>query len=368
MQLHMCVRIASAFGFLFGGCISLQYTVFDTATASSVYNGGGGFAAEQALSTGANYWCSAGSHGPGQVVSWTGLLATRRQAAGVYLSWAYSPGEIQILTSPDGANFVEAACWRPSSQADASYAEHVMFDHILSVRAVTVVMRGPRAWGYFALNSATLLAEPGPTMLVSGMTAPDGELCAVAQSGGVSLTPCIEAVAGGAGTEVFRFIGEGLLASSAFPDECAVLADGDSTGGGRITMTSCRSAQKAEDGRAIVRGTAKGQLRMALGGLCVVARARGLAVQDCGSAGQSENAADKFFFIAVPEFDPTFAEAARSSATLALKAAGRLEGLLGRLDQSVPLLASCTLGHHLAQSDRRSTALSQTGNTKAVCL
>merc|ERR1711985_225521 len=83
-----------------------------------------------------------------------------------------------------------------------------------------------------------------------------------------------------------------------------------------------------------------------------------------GSAGQSENAADKFFFIAVPEFDPTFTEAARTSATLALRAAGRLEGLLGRLDQFVPQLASCTSGHHLARNDQRPAVLSQMHSLK----
>merc|ERR1719198_2178791 len=291
-------------------------------------------------------------------------LSAKRQAAGVYLSWAYSPGEVQILTSPDGTNFAETACWRPSSQTDASYAEHIMFDKVLAVRAVTVVMRGPRAWGYFALASVSLLAEPGPTMLVSGMTAPNGERCAVAQSGGVSLTPCVGAVAAGTGAEVFRLTGEGLLSSNAFPDECAVLVDGDATDGGHIALTPCRSARQAEDGRAVFASNAAGQLSIALGGLCVIARGGSLAVADCGSASKSENAADKFFFIAVPEFDPTCADAARSSATLALNAAGRLEGLLGRLDQSLPLLASCTLGQHLALSDRRPAALSQTSGTK----
>merc|ERR550514_2594531 len=132
--MHSCFRIAFAFAFSFGLCSSLQYAAFDTATASSVYSGRGeGFAAGQALSTGASYWCSVGNHGPGQVVSWTGVLAAQRQAAGVYLSWAYSPSEIQILVSADGDNFVEAACWRPASQTDASYVEHIMFDRLLAV-------------------------------------------------------------------------------------------------------------------------------------------------------------------------------------------------------------------------------------------
>lgn len=69
------------------------------------------------------------------------------------------------------------------------------------------------------------------------------------------------------------------------------------------------------------------------------------------------------FNIAVPEFDPTFADAARASAQLALKSAERLEGLLGRLNEAVPMLASCTLGHSLARHDPPRTALSQTNSS-----
>merc|ERR1712139_585110 len=67
----------------------------------------------------------------------------------------------------------------------------------------------------------------------------------------------------------------------------------------------------------------------------------GLAVQECSIAGQSEKAEDKFFFVGVPEFDPTFADAARTSAGLAIKTASRLEGLLDKLDQYLPLIESC---------------------------
>merc|ERR1711998_414556 len=129
-------------------------------------------------------------------------------------------------------------------------------------------------------------------------------------------------------------------------------------------MTSCRNAQQTGDGRATFRATGTGQLRVALGGYCVFAKGNSLAVQDCNSAGQSETAADKFFFIAIPEFDPAFADAARTSAQLALRSAERLEGLLGRLNQSVPLLASCTLGHHLASNDERPAVLSQTRSSR----
>ena len=41
-----------------------------------------------------------------------------------------------------------------------------MFDAPRSVKAVSIAMRGPQSWGYFGINSAALVAEPGPFMLV----------------------------------------------------------------------------------------------------------------------------------------------------------------------------------------------------------
>merc|ERR1712039_65304 len=98
-------------------------------------------------------------------VSWTGTLAASRRAGGVSLHWAYSPSEIQILTSPDGSNFFEASCWLQASQKDASYTEHIAFEQAVPVRSLTVLMRGPRSWNYFGLNGIALLTEPGPIML-----------------------------------------------------------------------------------------------------------------------------------------------------------------------------------------------------------
>ena len=103
------------------------------------------------------------------------------------LDWAYSPGEFKILLSADGANFAEAACWRAAARSDVAYAEYVMFEAPVAVAAVTVVMRQPRAWGYFGLNSASMIALPGPSLVVSGATSPS-ELCLVGASD-LHLTP-----------------------------------------------------------------------------------------------------------------------------------------------------------------------------------
>ena len=80
-----------------------------------------------------------------------------------------------------------------------------MFEIPTRVRAVTVVVRLPRALGYFGLRSLSLIAEPGPAMLVSGVTSPSGALCVVSASlhARVSLTPCLDAIANGRGHEVF---------------------------------------------------------------------------------------------------------------------------------------------------------------------
>ena len=101
-----------------------------------------------------------------QGVTWTGLLNSRRTALGLKVDWAYAPGEVKIMTSSDGANFEEAKCWQPTGRGEAAFEESFMFDAPRSVKAVAVAMRGSQSWGYFGINSAALIAEPGPFMLV----------------------------------------------------------------------------------------------------------------------------------------------------------------------------------------------------------
>ena len=82
------------------------------------------------------------------------------------MDWAYAPGEVKIMTSSDGANFEEAKCWQPTGRGEAAFEESFMFDAPRSVKAVAIAMRGSQSWGYFGINSAALIAEPGPFMLV----------------------------------------------------------------------------------------------------------------------------------------------------------------------------------------------------------
>jgi len=245
---------------------------------------------------GSGYWCSSGSHRAEQVVSWTGLLATRQTVVGISLSWAYSPHEFKVLTSPDGANFIESACWRPGVGQEVSYVEHVMFEKPIAVRAVAVVMRGPRAWGYFGLNSASAMVQSSPAMLVSGATSAGGELCVVTSADKLSLRSCVDAIAAGTGHEILRLSEDGFLMSTMRPDACVTLVDGDASDGGTLALSSCRLAFEAGDGRAGFRRSAEGQLQISFGNLCVVARdSAAIAVADCGEAAQADDAGDKFF-------------------------------------------------------------------------
>ena len=72
-----------------------------------------------------------------------------------------------------------------------------MFDVPMSVKALTLVMAAPSTSGLYGLKSITLLAEPGPFMLVSG------DECVVAMSTGLAMKPCLHAIAGGSGAEIF---------------------------------------------------------------------------------------------------------------------------------------------------------------------
>ena len=68
-----------------------RFASFDAATASSVYSSKT-FGADLATTESSGYWCSAGDHEPGQIVSWTGTFRSRRQLLGLTLRWSYAPG------------------------------------------------------------------------------------------------------------------------------------------------------------------------------------------------------------------------------------------------------------------------------------
>jgi hypothetical protein len=69
----------------------------------------------------------------------------------------------------------------------------------------------------------------------------------------------------------------------------------------------------------------------------------GLGVAPCEVAQGSANAGDKFFFVAVPEFDPKPAARVRDAAAVASATGNRLAGLLAELSTQSSVLDSCSL-------------------------
>lgn len=218
-----------------------------------------------------------------------------------------------------------------------------MFDLPQNVHAVTLVMRGPVPWGYFGLNSVALLVAPGPTMLVSGRASEEGELCLAATATGVALSDCLGAIASGLGNEVFSWNEDSQLVASG-GQSCLSLASGDAVGGGRLVLQDCAEAMEAGDGRSTFELTAQGQLKLThMGNYCVVASPASARVEDCETASEAAEAADKFFPAAVAEFDARAAMAAQDTARLVQAAAARQGQLLTRLQDALPKLQTCKL-------------------------
>jgi len=295
MKHEMFAVISSVLVFVVTG--SQQYIAFDAASASSMYSAGNlagspAFAAQQALSGGSGYWCSSGIHAAAQSVTWTGTLNSRRVATGVKVDWAYAPGEVKILTSSDGSNFDEVKFWQSSARAEVAFEETLMFPTPQSVKAVTIAMRSPQSWGYFGINSVALLAEPGPFMLVSGITSVAGEQCLVASASGINLETCLEAIAAGDGREVMQLDRDGqLVAGSA----CVALVDAETAGGGTLDLETCSDSAESGDGRTVFALTPKGQLKLPrVGDYCLTMAGDGVSDSDvargAGLAATSSNA------------------------------------------------------------------------------
>ena len=63
-----------------------------------------------------------------------------------------------VLVSADGGNFQEAAGWRTNVRPEPSFAEVFMFSDAAPAKAVTFLMRGSTAWGFFGVDSTTSVA------------------------------------------------------------------------------------------------------------------------------------------------------------------------------------------------------------------
>lgn len=156
------MRQAAFTSFVFEAGIHFHAPI-DDARATSTYSVGdvpasqSPYTANQALKPGMGYWCSKGRHLEDAVVVWTGRLKRRRPATGIKISWAYSPGEVRVRTSPDLVHWDVAADWHKPPKDIISFEEDIFFDRERNVFQVKVEMRKPQRWQFFGINQATLV-------------------------------------------------------------------------------------------------------------------------------------------------------------------------------------------------------------------
>ena len=246
--------------------VAQRFASFDAATASSVYSSKT-FGADLATTESSGYWCSAGNHEPGQAVSWTGIFRSRRQLLGLTLRWSYAPAEIKVLTSSDGGNFQESVGWSKLSRPEPSFEDTVLFPEPVNAKAVKVLMRGVKPWGYFGLSNAVAISGPSAFMLVSGAPAVQ-EQCLVATTAGVEAKPCIDAVVAGHGAEIFANNAAGQL--QVLGGSCLGLV------ASKVSLVECQEGQ----GAWVV--TQDGQVKQ--GNTCLVVAGSTVAAADCDDA------------------------------------------------------------------------------------
>merc|ERR1719291_1510296 len=172
-------------------------------------------------------------------------------------------------------------------------------------------------------------------------------------SDSVGSEDCLQALAKGAGSEIFFWNDESQIVS-VLEGKCISLASGAASSNGRLTLQDCTEAVEAGDGRSIFELTAAGQLKFKhLGGYCVAASQDGLHMQDCGAEDAASQ--DKFFLSAVPEFDPARGAAAADMATLLQAAAARQAALTANLKEALSKLDACSVALHTNSSQLLST-------------
>lgn len=312
---------------------------FESAVATSTF-ASGAFPATDALVAGTGYWCSSGSHAPGERVTWTGVVVVPQLMDGVTINWAYGPGEFRILTSADGGNFEEAVGWRTAARPEISYAETVLFDSPREVKTLAVVMRSPKSWGFFGINDLVAIVEPGPSILTSG-SADAEELCLVADGEKVGVRGCLDAIASGSGTEIFNYSPDSQLVS-AVSGLCISIA----TGG--LSMQDCEGAVDAGDGRSTFVLMPPSRVQSKAGN-CLSISAGGVSTVPC-FADQGGGVTME----AVPGLDIAVVAPLEDVAALLRAAAARQANLLSQLKRSLRacqgLVTNSSPSHHVVGS------------------
>ena len=115
-----------------------------------------------------------------------------------------------VLVSADVGNFEEAAGWRTNVRPEPSFEEVLMFSDAAPAKAVTFLMRGSTAWGFFGVASITAIPGPYPIMQVSSQAAVQKQYVG-ARMCGLAWQQCLDAIVADDGAEVCTFSDQGLL-------------------------------------------------------------------------------------------------------------------------------------------------------------
>ena len=287
------------------------------------------------------------SHLPGEVVAWTGSFMSRRERLGIKLRWSYAPAEVKVLTSADSGNFEEASGWRWTARTEPSFEETIMFATPVSVKAVKVLMRGAKPWGYFGLSTVAAVAAPYSFMLVSGAAAIH-EQCVVSTPAGLSAKPCVDAIVAGDGHEVFALTSAGSLQDVA--GRCVALE------AGKVEFRQCSNVG------GVWEMTAEGQVKQ--GNMCLALGGPGVVAMDCEEA--AAVGAGSFFPVAVPKYDPQAAAGVHSLGKLVRASVARQSKLLATLNSLTPKLAACKTKVSLMGSGAPATSAMTFASNHAV--
>ena len=221
-----------------------------------------------------------------------------------------------------------------------------MFDAPLEVKALAVVMRSPKPWGFFGINDLTTLVQPGPSMLVSG-SADGADRCLVADGEAVGVRGCLDAIASGSGAEVFAFNSASQLVS-AISGLCISVANGG------LSMQDCEEAVDAGDGRStfLLAPSSRVQSRT---GYCLAASGAGASAAPCSVVDQGSGVA----MLAVPGLDLATAAPIKDAAALLRAAATRQSSLLRQLKNSLQACHGLVANSTLSRQDALLKAVSQ---------
>jgi hypothetical protein len=292
-----------------------QLVSFDDAKASS--NFAPSFGARAVTKESSGYWCSAGSHSAAQVVSWTGLMGTLRSLTGINVHWSYAPAEVKVLGSVDGGNFEELLPWRKNTRSEPSFEESFQFTKPVNARSITILMRGPKTWGYFGISSVTAVSNAFHFMLVSGLSGSQ-EVCVTTSSASLVASPCLESIVEGSGKEIFAFTEANELQTVG--GKCLTLF------GSSLSVSDCGLASPTR-----WEATSDGQVKHGKNCLAVLPSLK-VVVRDCDEVAGSDEG--KLFQVAVPEYKPSESVSARSIAQLLKNAVSRQKKLLAKLEKA----------------------------------